>query len=86
MGAPVIRFVHVGHRRGQAALGHHGVRLAQQGLTNNGNARALRQRFDRGSKSRSACADDHYVVFVGFVFCGHSSRMSLIRPEDTRRM
>ena len=76
MRAPVVGLVHVGHRGGQAALGHHRVRLAEQRFADHAHFRALRQRFDRGPKSRAARADDQHVVFVGFVFGVQRSQQS----------
>ena len=46
MRAPVVGFIDVGHRGGEAAFGHHGVRFAEQRLADHADARALRQRFD----------------------------------------
>ena len=76
------------HRRGESALGHHRVRLAQQRFAYHAHFRALRQRLDRSPEARAARADDQHVVFVGFVFGvrGHSSRMSFIAPLATSRM
>ena len=52
MRAPIVGFVDVGHRRGEAAFGHYGVGFAKQRLANHADARALRQRFDRGAQVR----------------------------------
>jgi hypothetical protein len=86
VGAPVVGFVDVGHRRGNTAFGHHGVRLAEERLTDNADACALREGLDRGAQSGAARADNQNVVLVDFVFGVHSSRMSLRTPTDSRRI
>ena len=83
--APVVGRIHVGHGRGDAAFGHHRVRFAEQRLAHDADAHSLGQGFNCGAQARAACADDEHVVFVGFVFGGHRSRMSLRRPAETMR-
>ena len=68
MRPPIIGFIHVAHCCGDAAFGHYGVGFAEQGFANDADARALRERFERGAKSGAARADDEHVVFVRFVF------------------
>ena len=80
---PVVGLVHVGHRRGDSAFGHHRVRLAEQRFANHADLRALRQRLDRGAKARAARADDQHIVFVGFVF-GVSSQQSNVLDRAGR--
>jgi len=46
---PAIRRVHVGHRGRDAALGHHGVRFAQQRFANHANAHTFREGFNGGA-------------------------------------
>ena len=72
VGAPVVRFVHVGHRGGDAAFGHYGVRLAEQRLADNADSRALGQSFDRGSRPappapmiRTSCSWVSYLAVTG---------------------
>ena len=60
--APAVAVVDVGHRRGHAALGHDGVRLAEQRLGDDADRGALRRRFDGRAQSRAAGADDEHVV------------------------
>ena len=61
---PVVLGVEVGHRRGDAALGHDRVRLAEQGLADDGGARAGLVGFDRGPQARTPRPDDDDVVVV----------------------
>ena len=84
--APVVGFVHVAHRRGNAAFGHHRVRFAEQRLADHAHARALRESLDRRAQPGAARTDNQDVVLVGFVFGVHSSRMSLRTPADSRRI
>jgi hypothetical protein len=86
MGAPVVGFVDVAHRRGDAAFSHDRVGLAKQRFANQADARAVSQRFDCSAQTRATRADDQNVVFVGFVGGGHRSRRSLKRPEARLRM
>jgi hypothetical protein len=64
---PAVAVVDVVHRRGQTALGHHGVRLAQQRLADEADPRALRGGLDRRPKTRAAGPDDQDVVLVSGV-------------------
>ena len=48
---------------GDAALGHHGVRLAEQRLADSPTD-AGRRRLDRRAQARAAGADDEHVVLV----------------------
>ena len=50
---PVVLGVGVAHRRGAAALGHHGVRLAEQGLGHHGDLQAALARLDHRAQTRS---------------------------------
>ncbi len=60
--APVVAVVGVGERRRHAALGHDGVRLAQQRLRDDADLGALRGRFDGRAQTRAAGANDEDVV------------------------
>ena len=62
---PVVAVVDVGQRRGHAALGHDGVRLAEQRLADEADRRARRRRLDGGAQPGAAGADDEDVVLVG---------------------
>ncbi len=64
---PAVAIVDVRERRGDAAFGHHGVRLAEQRLAEEADLHARRRRFDRRAESGSAGADDEHIVLVGFV-------------------
>ena len=57
----------VAERRGDAALGHHGVRLAEERLADEPDARPLGARLDRRPQPRAARADDEHVVLVRLV-------------------
>ena len=59
---PVVAVVDVGHRRGHAALGHHGVRLAEQRLADEADRDAGAGRLDRRAQPGAAGADDEHVV------------------------
>ena len=85
MGVPVVGGVHVAHGRGDAAFGHDGVGLAQQRLADQADLGSVRQCFDGGAKARASGADDQDIVFVGFVFVGHSIRISRMAPLASRR-
>jgi hypothetical protein len=62
---PAVAVVHVRERRGDAALGHHGVRLPEERLADERRLRALGARLDRGAQAGAARADDDHVVLVG---------------------
>ena len=61
---PVVLGVEVGHRGGDAALGHDRVRLAEQRLADDRRPRAALVGFDRGPQARTARPDDDDVVLV----------------------
>ena len=67
---PVVFLPHVAHGRGDPALGHHRVRLAEQRLADERGLHAHRVRLDRRSQARAAGADHDDVVVVGLVL-GH---------------
>ena len=64
--APAVRGVHVGHGRGDAALGHHRVRFAQQRLAHHAHRHALRQSLNRRPQTRAARANHQHIMFVCF--------------------
>ncbi len=70
MDAPVIAVVHVGQGGGNAALGHHGVRFAEQRFTDHADVKAGGRRFYGGAQSRPARADDQNVIGIALVL-GH---------------
>jgi hypothetical protein len=61
---PAVALVDVGERRGDAALGHDRVRLAEQRLADEAHRTPARRRLDRRAQARAARADDEHVVFV----------------------
>ena len=83
---PIVRGIHVGHGRGDAAFGHYRVGFAKQRFANHAYRRALRQSFDRRAQSCAARADDQYIVFANLVICGHRILRSRITPLATSRM
>ena len=72
MDPPVVAVVHVAHGRRHAALGHDGVRLAEQRFADQADLDAGRRGFDRRAQTRAARADDQHVVFVSFVIGSHN--------------
>ena len=63
---PVVLRVGVAHRRRAAALGHHGVRLAEQRLTDHRDLQATFARLDDRTQTRAAGTDHDHVVLVPF--------------------
>ena len=61
---PVVVAVGVAHRRGAPALGHDGVRLAEQRLADDRHPQAGLVRGDRRAQAGAAGADDEDVVAV----------------------
>ena len=92
MHAPVVAVVHVAHRRRHAALGHDGVRLAEQRFADQPDLHAGRRRLDGRAQARAARADDEHVVFKCFVVGGHwkncfqfeSEKKSPVMPDAHR--
>jgi hypothetical protein len=82
--APVVAVVDVAHRRRDAALRHHRVRLAEQRLGDDADARAVRRGFDRGAQAGAARADDEDVVVDRGLFA-HRIRQSCQTPVAHRR-
>ena len=64
---PAVAIVDVGERGGDAAFGHHRVRLAQQRLAQQTDANTRRRRFDGGAQPGAARADDEHIVLVRLV-------------------
>ena len=76
---PAVAIVDVGERRGDAALGHHGVGLAEERLADEADRDAGGRRLDRGAQAGAAGADDEHVVLVGLVV-GHQM---ILRSDHT---
>ena len=64
---PVVLRPHVAHGGRDAALGHHGVSLAEERLADEANGDALRGGLDGGPQAGTAGPDDDDVVLVGLV-------------------
>ena len=64
---PVVLWPHVAERRGDAAFGHDGVRLAQERLADEADRDALRRGLDRRPEPRATGADHDDVVLVCLV-------------------
>ncbi len=67
MNFPIIAIVDVAHRRRDSALGHYGVRLAEQRFANHGDLRAARGSFDRSAEAGAARADHQHIMLSFFV-------------------
>ena len=85
MHLPVVAVVVVAHRGGHAALGHHRVGLAEQGLADEADRDASRGRFDRGSQAGAARAYDQHVVALRVRRAHQNSLRSVITPIEQRR-
>jgi hypothetical protein len=90
---PVVLRLDVAERRRHAALGHDGVRLAEERLADEADRHAHRARFDRCAKACASGSDDEDVVGMGLVLRvrhggarPQKKRMSVIAPEATDRM
>ncbi len=81
---PVVLWPHAGEGGGDAAFGHDGVGLAEEGLAHKGSPGAHLARLDGGPQPRPACPYDDHVEVVPLVV-GHQKILgSLKAPEDTR--
>ena len=85
---PAVVAVDVAHARRDAALGHDGVRLAEEGLADDGRAQSRLAGGDRGAQARAAGPDDEDVVVVGLEVGGHQLKnlRSVRAPDATRAM
>ena len=82
---PVVAVVDVGERGGDAAFGHHRVRLAEQRLADEADRTPAGRGLDRRPQSRSAGADDEHVVFVCLVVGHHKILTSDHTPIEQSR-
>ncbi len=64
MNLPIISLVRVRQRRSNSALGHHGVRLAEQRFANQSHAHSSGRSFDRRAKASAPGANDQNLVLV----------------------
>ena len=83
---PAVLRIHVPERRRDAALGHHGVRLAEQRLAHQADRRACGGGLDRGAQPGAAGADHQHVVLVGLELFPHMSLRSWKTPIEHMRM
>jgi len=82
---PAIALVDVGERRRDSALGHHGVRLAEERLAHEAHGDAARRGLDGRAQSGAARADHQHVVLVGLHLRGQKILQSWITPIEQRR-
>ncbi len=75
---PAVALVDVGQRGGHAALGHDGVRLAEQRLADEPHADALRRGLDGRPEAGAARADDDDVV-LELLVVGHQKNLTLVQ-------
>jgi hypothetical protein len=82
---PVVLRVDVGQRGGDPALGHHGVRLAEQRLAHQRCPRPPGGGLDGRPEPRPTGPHDNHIERVGLVV-GHQKNLgSLMAPVATRR-
>ena len=68
--APAVAVIDVGERGGDAAFGHHRVRLAQKRFRDHRYFHACRRGFDGGAQTGASGANHQHVVFMLYVL-GH---------------
>ena len=78
---PVVLRVGVAHRGGAAALGHHGVGLAEQRLADHGDLQATFTRLDDRTQTRAAGTDHDDVVLVPFDL-SHKSSLFAVKCDE----
>jgi hypothetical protein len=64
---------------GHAALGHHGVGLAEERLADQTDGYAQGCRLDGGAQARAAGADHQHVVIDGFAGDGHQNSLASVQ-------
>ncbi len=64
MNAPAVAIVHVAHRGGHAAFGHHGVRLAEQALGDDTDLYSRGGGLNCGAQARTSRAHHQHVELV----------------------
>ena len=82
---PVVLRPDVAQRGGDAALGHHRVRLAEERLADQCGVGSLRRGLDGRPEPGSAGADDDHVVLVGLVLRHQKNLRSWMAPLATSR-
>ena len=83
MDLPAVAVVDVRKSGGDAAFGHHGVRLAEKRLAHQTDPHTRRRRLDRGAQAGAARSDDEHIVLVGLV--RQRILQSVRRPIEQRR-
>src|SRR5258708_22521210 len=83
MRLPIVGGIHVGHRRGNAALRHDSVSLSKKRLADHADRSALRKGFNGCAQARTAGANNENVVLARLVVCGHRSLRSRKVPQAT---
>ncbi len=73
MDFPIVSVVYVGQRCGDAAFGHHRMRLAEQRFADQADLDPSSRSFDGRAQPGTARADDEHVVIESFVI-GHLIR------------
>ena len=82
---PVVAIVDVRERRGDAALRHDRVRLAEERLADQPDGDAGRRGFDRGAQTRAAGADHEDLVLVRLVLRHQRILKSVQTPIEQSR-
>ncbi len=82
---PIVRGIHVGHCRSDAAFRHDGVSFPEKRFADHTDRGALRKRFDGCAQSGAARPNDQNVVFARLVVCSHRSLRSRKVPHATIR-
>src|SRR5580658_10412884 len=71
MNAPIVAIIHIAHGSRHAALGHHGVGLAEQRFRDYADLNASAGSFDGRPQSSAARADHQHIMFDRLVFRRH---------------
>ena len=84
---PTVAVVDIAHGRRHAALGHHGVRFAQQRLADDGRAHPMGARLHRRAQTRAACTDDQDVMLSHDVLIKstHPRILQSVQTPDAQR-
>src|SRR5258708_36856391 len=85
MRLPIVGSIHVGHRRGNAALRHDSVSLSKKRLADHADRSALREGFDGRAQSRPTGANDENVVLARLAVGAPRSLRSRKVPQATIR-
>ena len=69
MDFPVVLGVDITHGCGDATFRHDGVSFTEERLADESRSDPLGRRFNSGTETGAAGADDNDVIFMGFVLC-----------------